>query len=60
LVTKSSSAARANDRRRATASKARKALREGKRWTGCIVNIFYSTPDISMTCRGAQSVYINR
>jgi hypothetical protein len=59
LVTNSSSAARANDSRRATASKARKALRLGKRWEFCIVNIFYSNRDISMTCSAAQSEYKN-
>jgi hypothetical protein len=59
-VTKSSSAARANERRRATASKARKALREGKRWVGCIVNIFYSPRDISMTCGAAQCSYMSK
>jgi hypothetical protein len=56
-VTNSSSAARANESLRATASKARKALRLGKRWEFCIVNIFYPNRDISMTCRAAQQEY---
>ena len=55
LVTWSSSAARANESLRATASKARKAFKEGKRCEVLIVYFFYPSRFISMTCCTAKN-----